>query len=55
MTQENLFDRSFAKKWNEEQFEFNQDINHNMELAVEESDEEERGHRLREGIVYSQT
>ena len=32
----------FTKKWNEEQYEFNQEIYHKMELAVEESDEEER-------------
>ena len=40
----------FTKKWNEEQYEFNQEIYHKMELAVEESDEEERGQLLREGM-----
>ena len=40
----------FTKKWNEEQYEFNQEIYHKMELAVEESDKKERGHLLREGM-----
>ena len=36
----------FTKKWNEEQYKFNQDMYHKMELAAEESDEEERGQLL---------
>ena len=40
----------FAKKWNEEQYEFNQEIYHKIELAVEESDEEEHGQLLRESM-----
>ena len=40
----------FTKKWNEEQYEFNQEIYHKMELAVEESDEEEHGQLLQEGM-----
>ena len=40
----------FTKKWNEEQYKFNQEIYHKMELAVGESDEEERGQLLREGM-----
>ena len=39
----------FTKKWNEEQYEFNQEIYHKMELAAEESDEGEHGHLLPEG------
>ena len=40
----------FTKKWNEEEYGFNQEIYHKMELAVEESDEEECGQLLREGM-----
>ena len=40
----------FTKKWNEEQHKFNQEIYHKMELAVEESDGEECGQLLREGM-----
>ena len=40
----------FTKNCNEEQYEFNQEIYHKMELAVEESNEEECGQQLREGM-----
>ena len=41
----------FTKKWNGEQYELNQEIYHQMELAVEESDEEEHGQLLRNKIL----
>ena len=40
----------FTKKWDEEQYEFDQEIYLKMELAVEESDEEECGQLLQEGM-----
>ena len=40
----------FTKKSNEEQYEFNQELYHKMELAVEESDEEDRGQLLQKGM-----
>ena len=40
----------FTKKWNEEQYEFNQEIYRKMEIAAEEPDEEEHGQLLREGM-----
>ena len=40
----------FTKKWNEEQYEFNQEIYRKMEIAAEEPDEEEHGQLLRDGM-----